>query len=219
MVFFLFYFIFYFFNPVPKILKPSIGTFVQNVKKKPKQTLNAHIILDNQMVQNNPGPNHSQVTRFISFFIQRKIGQMWFRWPDTKMQNWLLFIYNLSCEPSAMLLGRCAHAHIWAFLQLSNQPKLSDPAQELLLTYDFSDFDFAVLVGARRAGLHVSETAALLGFSHKLLNRVYTEWCGKQKTHPMTASSEGGNTLLMREVRGDSLVWVINDGVAHSGPV
>lgn len=58
-------------------------------------------------------------------------------------------------------------------MQLSNQPKLSDPAQELLLMYDFSDF--AVLVGARRAGLHVSETAALLGFSHKLLNRVYTE--------------------------------------------
>ncbi len=51
---------------------------------------------------------------------------------------------------------------------------------------DLSDLDRGMIVGARRAGLSVSVTADLLGFSHSTFSRFYSEWCQKQKT-----SSEG----------------------------
>ncbi|MCJ8745599.1 hypothetical protein PDJAM_G00131940 [Pangasius djambal] len=38
-------------------------------------------------------------------------------------------------------------------------------------TYELSDFDFGVVVGARQAGLRISETADLLGFSHTTVSK------------------------------------------------
>jgi len=35
------------------------------------------------------------------------------------------------------------------------------------------DFERGMVVGARRAGLSISETADLLGFPHKTISRVY----------------------------------------------
>ena len=40
---------------------------------------------------------------------------------------------------------------------------------------DLSDFERDMVVGARRAGLSISETADLLGFSRKNISRVYRE--------------------------------------------
>ena len=60
--------------------------------------------------------------------------------------------------------------------------------------WDLSDFDRRMIVGARQAGLSISVTADLLGFSHTTVSRVCSEWCEKQKNLFDERSTENGQT-------------------------
>ncbi len=45
---------------------------------------------------------------------------------------------------------------------------------------DLSDFERGMVVGARRAGLNISKTADLQGFSRTTISRVYRDGSGKE---------------------------------------
>ena len=65
---------------------------------------------------------------------------------------------------------------------------------------DLRDFERGLVVGARRAGLSISEAADLLGFLPTTIFRV-TENGPKKKKYPESSTSLGENALLMPEVR------------------
>ncbi len=65
---------------------------------------------------------------------------------------------------------------------------------------DLSDFEHGIDVGARRAGLRISETADVLGFSRIIISRVYRECSEKD----MRSRSVGENALLMSEENGQT---------------
>ncbi len=72
---------------------------------------------------------------------------------------------------------------------------------------DLSDFERGTVVGARRAGLSISKTANLLGFSRRTISMVYREWSEKEKISSKQQLC-GQNALLMSEVRGESADWL-----------
>ncbi len=72
---------------------------------------------------------------------------------------------------------------------------------------DLSDFERGMVVGAREAGLSISKTADLLGFSQTTISR-FTENGQKKRKYPVSGSCVDENALLMSEVRGEWADWL-----------
>ncbi len=72
---------------------------------------------------------------------------------------------------------------------------------------DLSDFECGMVVGTRRAGLSISKTADLLGFSHATIS-MFTENDPKKRKYPVSSSCVDENALLMSEVRGEWADWL-----------
>jgi len=64
---------------------------------------------------------------------------------------------------------------------------------------DLSNFECGMVVGARQAGLSISQSAQLLGFSRATISSVYKEWFEMRKTSSMWQSC--GQKCLV-DVRG-----------------
>ncbi len=71
---------------------------------------------------------------------------------------------------------------------------------------DLSDFERGMVVGARRAGLSISYTADLLGFSLTTIFR-FTENGLKKRKYPVSGSCVDENALKS-EVRGEWADWL-----------
>ncbi len=67
---------------------------------------------------------------------------------------------------------------------------------------DLSDFERGMVVGARRAGLSISETTDLLGFSHTTISRVYRE---KEK---ISSERQLCGRKCLVDVRGEWVDWL-----------
>ncbi len=65
---------------------------------------------------------------------------------------------------------------------------------------DLSDFERGMVVGARRAGLSISKTADLLGFS----SLGFTENDPKKRKYPVSGSCVDENALLRSEENGQT---------------
>ncbi len=61
-----------------------------------------------------------------------------------------------------------------------------------------------MFVGARRAGLSISKTADLLGFSRRAISRVYREWSKKK------ISSENSNNHSLQPRYAEYHIWMHN---------
>ena len=129
--------------------------------------------------------------------------------------SWL----NWHLQSLRTLLGTPVHLLIHAIILIANRVAAvqnhADTGQELQIMFssnigmgkkfDWCDFDRGMIVGVRKGGLSISETADLWGF-----------YARQNINHPVSSCSAGKNTVLMRGPRKMArLVKVSNANKIH----